>query len=110
MWQNDDNNLNLLLPINFSFYIICRFHRFTVVSAKAPFWKLSITSFFVFMQPNCLILAITPANQDIATSDAIKVSRQVDPTGMLHAFCTSSCFNYSNYMPLLFCYAIMVFS
>ncbi|QCD81469.1 dynamin-related protein 1E-like [Vigna unguiculata] len=32
-------------------------------------------------KPNCLILAITPANQDIATSDAIKVSRQVDPTG-----------------------------
>ncbi|KAK7330857.1 hypothetical protein VNO77_25062 [Canavalia gladiata] len=32
-------------------------------------------------KPNCLILAISPANQDIATSDAIKVSRQVDPTG-----------------------------
>ncbi|XP_027335167.1 dynamin-related protein 1E-like isoform X3 [Abrus precatorius] len=32
-------------------------------------------------KPNCLILAITPANQDIATSDAIKVSRQVDPAG-----------------------------
>ncbi|KAL1333386.1 hypothetical protein HN51_062212 [Arachis hypogaea] len=32
-------------------------------------------------KPNCLILAITPANQDIATSDAIKVARQVDPTG-----------------------------
>lgn len=35
------------------------------------------------MQPNCIILAITPANQDIATSDAIKISREVDPTGML---------------------------
>ncbi|GAV71887.1 Dynamin_N domain-containing protein/Dynamin_M domain-containing protein/GED domain-containing protein [Cephalotus follicularis] len=32
-------------------------------------------------QPNCVILAITPANQDIATSDAIKLSRDVDPTG-----------------------------
>ncbi|KAG4933272.1 hypothetical protein JHK87_047274 [Glycine soja] len=32
-------------------------------------------------KPNCLILAITSANQDIATSDAIKVSRQVDPAG-----------------------------
>jgi hypothetical protein len=26
-------------------------------------------------------LAITPANQDLATSDAIKISREVDPTG-----------------------------
>ncbi|XP_031737515.1 dynamin-related protein 1E isoform X2 [Cucumis sativus] len=32
-------------------------------------------------KPNCIILAITPANQDIATSDAIKLSREVDPTG-----------------------------
>jgi len=64
----------------------------------------------VFLQPNCLILAITPANQDIATSDAIKVSRQVDPSGMLHAFCAPLCFNYSNYMHLFFYYAIMVFS
>jgi len=27
-------------------------------------------------------LAISPANQDIATSDAIKLAREVDPTGM----------------------------
>ncbi|XP_073012505.1 phragmoplastin DRP1E-like isoform X2 [Typha latifolia] len=32
-------------------------------------------------KPNCIILAISPANQDIATSDAIKLSRDVDPTG-----------------------------
>ncbi|KAI4327230.1 hypothetical protein L6164_019718 [Bauhinia variegata] len=32
-------------------------------------------------KPNCIILAITPANQDIATSDAIKLCREVDPTG-----------------------------
>ncbi|XP_027362013.1 dynamin-related protein 12A-like isoform X3 [Abrus precatorius] len=32
-------------------------------------------------KPNCIILAITPANQDLATSDAIKISREVDPTG-----------------------------
>jgi len=48
-------------------------------------------------QPNCLILAITPANQDVATSDAIKVSRQVDPAGMLAAFCSQSCLNYRQY-------------
>ncbi|KAK8658025.1 hypothetical protein V6N13_036240 [Hibiscus sabdariffa] len=33
-------------------------------------------------KPNCIILAITPANQDIATSDAMKLSREVDPTGI----------------------------
>ncbi|XP_039046788.1 dynamin-related protein 1E-like [Hibiscus syriacus] len=32
-------------------------------------------------KPNCIILAITPANQDIATSDAMKLSREVDPAG-----------------------------
>eukprot|EP01018_Ginkgo_biloba_P006135 Gb_32144 [translate_table: standard] len=32
-------------------------------------------------KPNSLILAISPANQDIATSDAIKLAREVDPTG-----------------------------
>ncbi|KAK7286938.1 hypothetical protein RJT34_22307 [Clitoria ternatea] len=32
-------------------------------------------------KPNCIILAISPANQDIATSDAIKISREVDPSG-----------------------------
>lgn len=35
------------------------------------------------LQPNCIILAISPANQDIATSDAIKLAREVDPSGML---------------------------
>ncbi|KAL1568632.1 Phragmoplastin drp1c, variant 2 [Salvia divinorum] len=30
---------------------------------------------------NCIILAISPANQDIATSDAIKLAREVDATG-----------------------------
>jgi hypothetical protein len=32
-------------------------------------------------KPNSIILAISPANQDIATSDAIKMAREVDPTG-----------------------------
>lgn len=33
------------------------------------------------LQPNCIILAVSPANQDLATSDAIKISREVDPKG-----------------------------
>ncbi|CAL2260597.1 unnamed protein product [Prunus armeniaca] len=32
-------------------------------------------------KPNCIILSISPANQDLATSDAIRISREVDPTG-----------------------------
>ncbi|KZV18911.1 dynamin-related protein 1E-like [Dorcoceras hygrometricum] len=32
-------------------------------------------------KPNCIILAISPANQDIATSDAIKLAKEVDATG-----------------------------
>ncbi|PWA77888.1 dynamin central domain-containing protein [Artemisia annua] len=31
--------------------------------------------------PNCIILAVSPANQDLATSDAIKISREADPKG-----------------------------
>lgn len=29
----------------------------------------------------CLILAVHPANSDISTSDALKLSREVDPGG-----------------------------
>lgn len=43
--------------------------------------ELPIIYFFPVMQPNSIILAISPANQDLATSDAIKISREVDPRG-----------------------------
>lgn len=42
------------------------------------------------LQPNSLILAISPANQDIATSDAMKLARDVDPGGALISFPFSS--------------------
>ena len=45
--------------------------------------KIRTTEFNAILQPNCIILAISPANQDLATSDAIKISRDVDPTGNL---------------------------
>lgn len=32
-------------------------------------------------QPNCIILAVTPANADLATSDALQLAREADPTG-----------------------------
>ena len=31
---------------------------------------------------NCLILAVTPANADIANSDALKIAKEVDPQGL----------------------------
>ena len=33
-------------------------------------------------KPNCLILAVTPANTDLANSDALKIAREVDPQGV----------------------------
>lgn len=37
-------------------------------------------------QQNCIILAVSPANSDLATSDALQMAREADPTGrnMLH--------------------------
>ncbi|XP_070958525.1 dynamin-2 isoform X5 [Oncorhynchus clarkii lewisi] len=31
---------------------------------------------------SCLILAVTPANQDLANSDALKIAKEVDPQGL----------------------------
>ncbi|KAI3386886.1 hypothetical protein SNEBB_004530 [Seison nebaliae] len=33
-------------------------------------------------QENCLILAVTPANSDLANSDALKLAKEVDPQGL----------------------------
>lgn len=32
-------------------------------------------------QENCIILAVSPANSDLATSDALQMARDADPTG-----------------------------
>lgn len=32
----------------------------------------------------CLILAVTPANTDLANSDALKLAKEVDPQGVLY--------------------------
>ena len=34
----------------------------------------------------CLILAVTPANTDIATSDALQLAKQADPDGTTITF------------------------
>ena len=72
------NLSSLLLGIILLHYSLLNFYDL----CKAKFLSCCIVSFAVhFMQPNCIILAISPANQDLATSDAIKISREVDPTG-----------------------------
>lgn len=45
---------------------------------------------------NCLLLAVSPANSDLANSDALKIAKEVDPQGecpdtcvMCSAFITS---------------------
>lgn len=44
--------------------------------------------------PNCIILAVTAANTDMATSEALKVAREVDPDGnssrLFTVICVSS--------------------
>lgn len=35
---------------------------------------------------NCLILAVSPANSDLANSDALKIAKEVDPQGK-SSFC-----------------------
>lgn len=43
----------------------------------------------------CLILAVTPANVDLATSDALMLAKSVDPDGQLVAlmsYCTTDLF------------------
>lgn len=36
---------------------------------------------FYITNPNSLILCVLPGNVDLATSDALKLSRTIDPTG-----------------------------
>lgn len=40
---------------------------------------------------NCLILAISPANSDLANSDALKLSKEVDPQGSCWHWCNICC-------------------
>lgn len=36
---------------------------------------------------NCLLLAVSPANSDLANSDALKIAKEVDPQGQCHLHC-----------------------
>ena len=47
---------------------------------------------------NCLILAISPANADLANSDALKIAKEVDPQGEIIELFQNYLF-YSSAMP-----------
>lgn len=34
---------------------------------------------------NCLLLAVSPANSDLANSDALKIAKEVDPQGVKYS-------------------------
>lgn len=68
------------------------------VLTKCHCSAIPIPRFFVqeyVRQPSCIILAVTPANSDLANSDAIHMARMVDPEGQRTigengcAFCAS---------------------
>lgn len=63
--------------VNLMYFIYSLHGRYVIFNGSL---HLSVTIYFG-MQPNCIILAISPANQDIATSDAIKLAKEVDPSG-----------------------------
>lgn len=48
--------------------------------------------------PNSLILVVSPANSDLATSDALKLAREVDPDG--RTFCMQCLFS-SDFISIL---------
>ncbi|GJR65721.1 small nuclear RNA activating complex, subunit SNAP43 protein [Tanacetum coccineum] len=57
-----------------------------------------ILSYLFALQPNCIILAVSPANQDLDTYDAIKIAREVVPQELScipasSLLFTSLCFN-----------------
>jgi len=53
------------------------------VGDQPPDIEIQIRSMLLefISKENCLILAITPANSDLANSDALKIAKEVDPQG-----------------------------
>ena len=51
----------------------------------------------------CLILAVTPANQDLATSDALQMARQADPEGKEAPFFREESARRRNYIYFIQC-------
>lgn len=53
---------------------------------------------------SCLILAVTPANTDLANSDALKLAKEVDPQGKI----TTALFSYSPQIGVNICVTFRV--
>jgi len=53
------------------------------VGDQPPDIEIQIRSMLMefISRENCLILAISPANSDLANSDALKIAKEVDPEG-----------------------------
>lgn len=53
------------------------------VGDQPPDIEMQIRSmlFQFITKPNCLVLAVSPANSDLANSDALKIAKEVDPEG-----------------------------
>ncbi|XP_027046075.1 dynamin-1-like [Pocillopora damicornis] len=54
------------------------------VGDQPPDIEMQIRSmlFQFITKPNCLVLAVSPANSDLANSDALKIAKEVDPEGV----------------------------
>ena len=53
------------------------------VGDQPPDIEIQIRSMLLqfITKPNCLVLAVSPANSDLANSDALKIAKEVDPEG-----------------------------
>lgn len=54
-------------------------------------------------KPSCLIIAVTPANSDLANSDALQIAGNADPDGMFYFDIRTIFFSYFNLRLLIFC-------
>lgn len=90
---------NFYFKINNDNYLIIRFYFYTVLNltlidlpglTKVPIGdqpadieaQIKAMIFQFIKRENCLILAVTPANTDLANSDALKLAKEVDLQGI----------------------------
>ena len=64
------------------------------VGDQPPDIEMQIRSmlFQFITKPNCLVLAVSPANSDLANSDALKIAKEVDPEGKIGIFLAANYF------------------
>jgi len=89
-----DNNYYLLI-----FYSFCIVLNLTLIDlpglTKVPIGdqpadienQIKAMIFQFIKRENCLILAVTPANTDLANSDALKLAKEVDSQGTVFSDC-----------------------